>query len=425
MVKLPYRKNSEEMTQRGTPELTDPSIKDSIRRTAVNCCVIICMICALDRSITFAESNAASNTGALTDFVSFWSAARLLIDGGNPFSPVDVLELQRTVGLNEAKPLLIWHPPWTLSLLLPFGAIPFQLSQFLWLLMHVFLILFSAQILWQIYCHTASSAFRPWIAAFTLIPTWMVLIIGQMSPFVLLGIVGFLQFERKNQPYLAGASIALMSVKPHLFYLFWIGLILWIWKLRLWRVALGAIAAGLTLAVIPLIIDPSVYQQFIHLYRFPGQSTPLNLPAPSLGSLLTLYLPHGNVPIQFLPPLLGSVWFLHYWHENKEQWNWVDQIPLLILVSLTLSAYAWTYDQVILLPAVIYGFAMVKRKNRSWYKSAPGLLYIAANAGYLAGKFFVTTDVYYFWMAPLFLLIYFRAGSVNRGRRPAPGPVHI
>ena len=425
MVKLPCPTSSEDIIRLAKLERMDQSIKDVIRRTAASCCVIICIICALDRSIAFAESYAESSSGALTDFVCFWAASRLLIDGGNPFSPVEVLKLQRTVGLSEAKPLLIWHPPWTLSFLLPFGAIPFQLSQFLWLLMHVFLILFSAQTLWKIYCHTEPSAFRPWIAAFTLIPSWMVLIIGQMSPLVLLGIVGFLLFERKNQHYLAGVSIAIMSVKPHLFYLFWIGLILWIWKQRHWQVALGAIMACLIIAIIPLIIDPAVYQQFIHLYRFPGQTTPLNLPAPSLGSMLTLYLPHGNVPIQFLPPLLGSVWFLRHWHEHKEHWNWADQIPLLILVSLTLSAYAWTYDQVILLPAVIQGFVMVKRGNRSWFKSTPGLLYIAANGCYLTGKFFVTTDAYYFWIAPLFLLVYLRAASFNRSRSSAPGPMHI
>jgi len=373
----------------------------------------------------FAESHLTSNSGALTDFVSFWASSRILIDGGNPFSPLEVLELQRSLGLSETKPLMIWHPPWTLSLLLPFGAMPFQFSQFCWLLMQIFFILLSAQTLWTIYCRDAApNAYWPWIAAFTLIPTWLVLIIGQMSPLILLGIVGFLHFQRKNQLYLAGASTVIISIKPHLFYLFWIGLILWLWKQRYWRIAVGAIVAGLIVAVIPLIIDPAVYQQFIDLYRFPGQSTPFNLPAPSLGSLLTLYVPHGNLPIQFLPPLVGSLWFLWHWHKHKELWNWYEQIPLMLLASLTCSAYAWTYDQVILLPAVVHGFVMVKRHSDSWYKSAPGLLYIAANGCYFAGKLFVTKDSYYFWLAPVFLLIYLGACTFSRSSN-SPTPVKI
>lgn len=394
--------------------MTSRSINKMILQSSARCCAILGLFCALDRTIAFTDSHVPSNTGALTDFVSFWASSRILIDGGNPFSPLEVLEVQRSLGLSETKPLMIWHPPWTLSFLLPFGAMPFQFSQFCWLLMNVFFVLLSAQMLWTIYCHTVPNAYRPWIAAFTLIPTWLVLIIGQMSPLVLLGIVGFLHFERKNQLYLAGVSTVIMSVKPHLFYLFWMGLILWIWKQRDWRIAIGAILAGLIVAIIPLIIDPAIYQQFLDVYRFPGQSTPFNLPAPSLGSLLTLYLPHGNFPIQFLPPLLGSLWFLRHWGNHKEHWNWSEQTPLMILVSLALSAYAWTYDQVILLPAVIQGFVMVKRHSDSWYKSTPGLLYILANGCYFAGKLFVTKDSYYFWLAPVFLLIYLGAGTIFR-----------
>jgi hypothetical protein len=386
---------------------------------SARCCAILCLSCALDPPAVFGNSHLPSNSSALTDFVSFWATSRLLIDGGNPFSPVEVLELQRALGFNDANPLLIWHPPWTLSFLLPFGAMPFQFSQFCWLLMHVFFILLSAQKLSAIYCHTGSDAYRPWIAAFTLIPTWMVLIIGQMSPVVLLGIVGFLVFERKNQLYLAGASTAIISVKPHLFYLFWIGLLLWICKQRHWRIAVGASVAGFMLAVIPLIIDPRIYFQFIEMYRFPGQSTPFDLPAPSLGSLLKLYIPHGNLPIQFLPPLVGSLWFMWHWQKHKESWNWPEQIPLMILVSLTCSAYAWTYDQVILLPAVIHGVFLVTRHSNSWYQSGPGLFYIAANGCYFGGKMFVTTDSFYFWLAPLFLLIYLRANIFSRSSSPA------
>jgi glycosyl transferase family 87 len=389
-------------------------INDMIRRPRASCGVMICLICAFDRSIAFAESHAVSGTGALTDFVSFWASSRLLIEGANPFSPVEVLKMQRAVGLNEANPLLIWHPPWTLSFLLPFGAMPFQISQFCWLLINVFFILFSAQTLWSIYCKTPTNAYWSWIAAFTLIPTWMVLLIGQMSPLVLLGIVGFMHFEKNRQHYLAGISTVIISVKPHLFYLFWVGLILWFWKERRWRVACGAVAAGAIVAIIPLIIDPKVYQQFIDMYLSPGQATPFNLPAPSIGSLLTRYVPHGNLPIQFLPPLLGSLWFLWHWHKHKEHWNWSEQIPLMILVSLTLSPYSWTYDQVILLPAVMHGLEMVSWRNISWYKSGLGLLYFGANGCYFVGKVLVTTDSYYFWLAPVFLLIYLGVSTSSR-----------
>jgi len=391
-------------------------------RTSARFCMIICLGCVLHWSIVFAESHRAFGTGVMTDFVDFWAASRLLINGGDPFSPAEVLELQQSVGYLEPKPLLMWNPPWTLSFILPIGVLDYGLSQFVWLLLHVFFILLSAQKLWAIYSPTARQAYLPWIAAFTFVPTLMVLIIGQITPLVLLGIVGFLYFERKNQLFLAGVSTTIISIKPHLIYLFWIGVILWVWNQRRWPVAYGAIVAGIIVAVIPALIDPAVYFQFIEMYRFPGRSTPLELPAPSIGSFLALYFPHGNLPIQFLPPLLGSLWFLWHWHKYKDHWNWSEQIPLMILVSLAFSSYAWTYDQVILLPAVIHGFVMVKRQSDSWYKSGLGLLYLGANGCYFAGKVFVTTDSYYFWLAPVFLLIYLGVSIVSRSSTSATLP---
>jgi hypothetical protein len=370
------------------------------------CNAIICLICVLKGPFAFAESHGAPGTGAVTDFVDYWAASRLLIDGRNPFSYGDVLELQRSAGYTESSPMLLWYPPWTLSFILPFGAMDYGLSHFLWLTLHVFFLLLSAQKLWAIYDLGARKSYLPWLAIFTFVPTWMVLIMGNIAPLILLGIIGFLHFEKRNQLFFAGVSTTLISVKPHLLYLFWIGLILWMWRHRRWRVAFGAITAGLVVAVIPVILDPWVYYEFIQMYRFPGRSTPLELPAPSLGSLLTLYVPHGKVPIQFLPPLLGALWFIWHWTRYKDRWDWSEQMPMILMVSLTMSPYAWTYDQVILLPAIIQALAIVRDKMAPWYKNPFVLLYCGINLAYFISKLFVTTDIYYFWLAPAFLLTY-------------------
>ncbi|HEV8720355.1 MAG TPA: glycosyltransferase family 87 protein [Candidatus Binatia bacterium] len=131
--------------------------------------------------------------------------------------------------------------------------------------------------LWAIYSTTARKSYLPWLAVFTFIPTWMVLIMGNISPLILLGIVGFLHFEKKSELFLAGVSTALISVKPRLFYLFWIGLILWIWKRRRWPVAFGAMIAGSIVAAIPAIIDPAVYSQFFEMYSKSRPHNPLRV----------------------------------------------------------------------------------------------------------------------------------------------------
>ena len=381
---------------------------------AAHCAIIICfLLTLLAGSSAFAESHGGQSLGAVTDFVDFWAAARLLIQGGNPFSPAEVLELQKSVGFTDSKPLLMWNPPWTLSFVLPFGAMDFRLSQFLWLLLHVLLTLVSAQKLWVIYGQPEGKTYLPWLAALTFIPTWFVLILGQISPLILLGIVGFLHFEKKNNWLLAGIATTLISVKPHLAYLFWLGILLWIVHQSRWMVALGALVAGLIIAAIPAMIDPAVYSQFLEMYRNPGRTTPFELPAPSLGSLLTASIPHTSLPIQFLPPLLGVLWFVWHWTRYKDHWEWHEQMPIILLVSLTMSAYAWTYDYVILLPAVIHGLVLLTRGNAVWYKNGTLLSYGLINLLYLLLKFVLVSDYYYFWLAPAYLLIYLTLPGKN------------
>ncbi|HVO93145.1 MAG TPA: glycosyltransferase family 87 protein [Terriglobales bacterium] len=380
------------------------------------CSAIIFLFCVLERPLAFADSQDLSSPRATSDFIEFWAASRALINGSNPFSPTQLLELQRSVGFGESRPLLMWHPPWTLFFVLPFGVLNFVASQFLWLLVHVFFLLVSAQWLWQVYCGPRGNPYLPWIVALTFVPTWVVLIFGQISPLVLLGIAGFLYFEKKRNWLCAGVATCLISVKPHLIYLFWIGLFLWILHQRRWIVAAGAILAGAVAAAIPVIFDPAVYLHFLELYRNPGQPTPFELPNASIGSVLMLTLPRKNLPIQFLPPLLAVLWFFWHWARYRERWDWAEQIPILLLVSLSMSSYAWTYDYVILLPAVMRGFAMITRQAGSWYRSWTLLSYGLISGLYLVLKFVVLSDYYYFWVAPAFLLTYLSVRPSNEKR---------
>jgi len=125
----------------------------------------------LPAPVLLAQSFQLSKPTAGTDFIEYWAASYLLLTGGNPYSPGQLGDVQSSVTARATVPLIMWNPPWTLFFILPFGALSFTASQFLWLLLHVFLILFSAQTLWRIYGDTAESSYTPWLLAFTFIPT--------------------------------------------------------------------------------------------------------------------------------------------------------------------------------------------------------------------------------------------------------------
>ena len=109
---------------------------------------------------------------------------------------------------------------------------------------------------------------------------------------------------------------------------------------------------------------------------------------------------------QTLPTLLAAVWILFYWWRQRADWQWSERLPLVLLVSLTTSAYTWTFDQVVFLPALIQGASWLGHQRLPWYRSVAALLYIAIDLAHFALRFFVAEELWYFWLAPSLLIAY-------------------
>jgi glycosyl transferase family 87 len=352
-----------------------------------------------------AENRPVEITG-VRDFVEYWSASRLLLSGGNPYAPKELLALQQAVGWRGAAPLLMWNPPWTLSLLLPFGLLDFSLSQFVWLFTHVLAVLISVQLLWRVYGDSPNGFRLSWVLAFTFVPTIFVLILGQITPLVLVGIAAFIYLEKRKQWLAMGAVLTLTAVKPHLLYLFWVVLLLWIWEQRRWRVALGALVTGLIAAALPLGFDADVYAQYVELHSLSGIRQPFDWPAPTLGNIFLILLELKSVWWRYLPSAVGLVWLIDYWRRHRRNWRWAERLPAILLVSVVTNIFFWTYDQVILLPALVQATAWIKRANIPWHKSAAVLCYLAVNAVHCIMRFRFAEELWYVWLAPALLLNY-------------------
>jgi len=370
------------------------------------CLVIVVLIILLSGARLLAEEPANSSSGAVMDYVAYWAAARLLLNGDNPYSPTSLLHLQQKVGLQGTEPLMMWNPPWTFILTLPFGFFDFSVSQFLWFVLNVFAVLFSSHQLWRIYTGSTVYSRMPWLLALTFFPNILVLIFGQISPLILLGLTTFVCFVQRQKWIAAGAALVIVSVKPHFVYLFWIALFLWICQRGRWRILLGAGLAWLLAAILPLIIDPAVYSQYVELYSRAPLRMPLDLPAPTLRNVLKVFTPVDSAVVEYLPTMAGIGWMLFYWLRHKDQWEWAEQLPLILLVSIVTSAYTWSFDQVVFLPAIFQGAAWVRGRRVGWYGKAAVVFYGGIDIFYLTMKFVVVNDFWYFWMAPAYLANY-------------------
>ncbi|MSP37897.1 MAG: DUF2029 domain-containing protein [Deltaproteobacteria bacterium] len=381
---------------------------------------------ALLQALNAFAASAPAVTG-VRDFVEYWGASRLFLAGGNPYSPAELLAVEKAAGWASAEPLMMWNPPWTLSFIFPFGFLDFSSGQFAWLLAQMLCILVAGQILWRVYNpQTSVQPWRPWLLALTFVPIVFALILGQITPFILLGLTALLYFEREENWFAFGAALAILSIKPHLVFLFWIVLVLWLWQRKQWRVVLGAVAAGIGAAAIPLLFNAQIYSEYFALQRLEGITQPFDWPAPTLGNAVNFFFEFGGRELQLLPALVGIVWLLFYWRRHKRSWRWSERLPMILLVSVTTNFFVWTYDQVILLPALIQGASWLARRRLPWYRSGAALLYLGINLAHAVLRMFLADELWYFWLAPAMLiayLVYDREAAALRatGANPMPG----
>src|SRR5262245_966528 len=172
-----------------------------------------CLMFSLSRMSLF------SSRMPLNDFVQYWAAGRLNLRGENPYDPARLEELERAAG-READVLPMYNPPWTLAIVMPFGMLPANLAYLFWMASALAALGYSAATLWRYYDGPTDQLGAAMILTLTFVPTFLALLLAQISPFLLLGIVLFLQSERRGRPALAGAALVLLAIKPHICYLF-------------------------------------------------------------------------------------------------------------------------------------------------------------------------------------------------------------
>jgi hypothetical protein len=338
------------------------------------------------------------------DYVEYWSAGRLNLTGGDPYAADQLLPLERAAG-RMTEVLMMWNPPYTLALVMPPALAPYPLSRLIWLLLNVLSVLVAADWLWQLY---GGPARRRWLAqavAFTFFATVTVLRMGQIGPFLLLGIAGFLRFERDRRDGLAGACLALIAVKPHLLYLVWPALLVWAVRTRRWRAPAAAALALLAATAVALIANPRVIGQYL---AATAADSPLVWATPNFGSLLRMAFGFEIKWLQFISLAPGVAWLALYWRRHGADWRWPSHMPLLLLVSVTTAAFGWSFDLVVLLPAIL---VVTQRVLAAGFDRGARLLtlaYLGFNAAAWA-LFSRASDFWQLWLAPALLAWYLYA----------------
>jgi hypothetical protein len=295
------------------------------------------------------------------DFIEYWAAAKVTLAGQNPYDADLLLPLQRANGRDTDKAVMMWNPPWSLAVVLPLGLVPAREAQLLWLVVNFAAVGFCGDRLWLLFGGAREKRWVGWAIALAALPTLFALQSGQISPLVLLGAVLFLECERRGYHFAAGAATVLLAIKPHLAYLVWAAILCDAVARGRWRVVLGGAVAGVACAALPLAFNSQVWQQYVHALGHGPPSKDGNVNAvkhwisPTIGFLLRLAFGADQFRLQFVPVAAGLAWFAWHWRKAGKDWDWREQLPLLLLVSFVTAPYgAWPFDMVLLLPAVVW-----------------------------------------------------------------------
>jgi Glycosyltransferase family 87 len=346
-------------------------------------------------ALFFAAFQAASALPA-QDLAQYWSAAHLVRQ--DPYSFQAVALFERSQGVSSASPpLVIKNPPWAILFILPLRFFGYRVSFALWAVFSLIGAVSCSRAIWQMYAPANSlvSILLPLLFG----PTIVLLLLGQWTILVLIGVTLFLILAERGRDWMAGASLLLVAGKPHIALLFLIAVALWSIQRKRWRILYSAALAMAASCVAIVAINPHIFSQFL---KRTGQVVGETESYPNAGGIL--YALTGNHILALLPQLLGLLWLLFYWFQHRDEWDWKRHGMLVLAASVACSYYSYPYDEILVLPVLIAAFLTGRR----------GIFYLcfgATNLGYaiyllqIAGSFGFNY-MFLSWTATAWLVTY-------------------
>jgi len=328
-------------------------------------------------------------TYPLVDFVVYWTAAHLFVAHHNPYSLLEVFHFQRAVGFDGAMPLPLLCPPWVLPLIAPLGWMHSYLLAWLFsITLLIAAVAVASRLLMDIYfrdieiSEISHPAFYRYLFAFSFYPVLLALKFTQMAPVLLLGMAGFAFFEMRKRAFLAGLCLCVTLLKPQLFLLIWIAVILQ----RRWNALASAGFISMFLSSIAVFQDHHIFGEYLELM---AGSYPRIVLSGIFAGLRSALQPHDTYWLQFLPPLAGLAWLTWYWRKHRPTWNWIERLPVMTLASVVTAPYGYTHDQTLLIIPVIALAAAAARKTGHLPRRLV-LLYTVLNATILMAAIYST-----------------------------------
>ncbi|MDX9952731.1 MAG: glycosyltransferase 87 family protein [Anaerolineae bacterium] len=297
--------------------------------------------------------SSALDSQGVDDFVVYWSAARLLATGGNPYDPIALQTLQKQAfsGRDDVPGLAFasWNPPWLLLLLLPLGFLPFFFAVRLMFLINLGLIAFAVLWSWRWLVTDrlkSSGAVIALLLAVFFPGSLMTLAIGQISTVVLFFLLLGLWLLNQRRDFLAGVCFFFSIIKPQLVYFVLLAVGLWVLRERRWRVMLGGVIGLAFTLLVFTFLRPSWLADYLGLV---GGHVFTQYTTSTLGGVLQAWFGTtlGRYAGVLLLPLVPWIFRL------ADEHGWLTAMNVSLLFSIPLAPYGFGFDLIVLVPVIV------------------------------------------------------------------------
>lgn len=352
------------------------------------------------------------------DFIEYWCAYHLARTGQNPYDSSLLFTFQRSIGWSEPAALMMWNPPWLMTVLSPILSFPFYESARLFIVLNVTLIAVTTAFSWKLL------ASRPdvrvpeiaLLATLLFFPVKLAIDMGQVSVIITAALVVGLWALRVRRDLLAGALLSLLTIKPHLAYL---PLLLATWVVireRRWRVVVSGIGTLALLFLGTAVLFPGTIGFWRETLKH-GAAGDQTIPVvawqvSSLVGATRAFVASTDIRVHqlimvLIPGITAAVflWWLVFVSRPQQWWS---ILPWLLPLSMFTAPFGWLFDHTIALPTQLATVAILLQcpmPIRSRVAAVLALLWLNALVP-IQLKFGLTMHHHFFWFPAVLLAIY-------------------
>jgi hypothetical protein len=335
------------------------------------------------------------------DYAAYWPVANLLIDGRNPYDPGAIAELQESVGDELGGDSVVRYPPWSLPILLPLASLPYAPGWYLWIALQLVLALIAA-LVFGLWSFPRARADLSVCCCLLFSPTLIMALGGQIGGLLLLAAVVFLWSAETGRQVLAGVSLAVLTMKPHLFVPLALCAVLWSLAERRFVLPLSsasAIAAG---AICVDLLRPGILGDYAEFVRV---QTPRGYLPVSAGGLVRALFGVDQFWLQWIPLALAVPVVFWVWRRFAADWNWMLWGPFLLAFGLLVAPYGLVHDLVLLVPCIVWSAAVVTSKRDLSARRTFFVTLVLVSTLIWIGQVLTGSSFVQIWVAPVVLTI--------------------